>query len=205
MRHQNHADSLLVQRAQQLHQLVFFLGVLPAGRFIQNQQPRPERQRRGDCDPLPDAAGQPPGIGVGDFRQSGHRQRFGYGLPAFFLAPPHLFRSIGHFGRHRIPENLPIRILKHIADRSRHDLGPAFPRGFSIQDHLAGGRFRQPHHQAGQSRLAAAVAAGEPDEIAGGDRQGHVIQRRRLAGIRKRHFRDFKHSGTASSPISGRR
>ena len=189
-----------VQRAQQLHQLVFFLGVLPAGRFIENQHSWPERQRRGDRDSLPDATGQPTGIGFGYFRQSGHRQRFGYGLPAFFLAPLHLFRPVGHFGRHRIPENLPVRILKHIADRSRHDLGTAFPRGFSIQDHLAGGGFRQPHHQTGQGCLAAAVAPGQPDEIAGGNRQGHIIQCRRLAGVRKRHFRDFKHSGTASSP-----
>ncbi len=104
------------QRGELLQQQVAGLRIQGRQRLVQQQARRAHRQRPGDADALPHAAGQLPGPGVGELGQAGQRQHLGHPRGAGrsgSAGPPAPARRC----RRRVRQGSSEKVLEHVGQR----------------------------------------------------------------------------------------
>ena len=187
---QDRRPPLLVDAAQHAEQLVAGDRIELGRRLVEQQQPRPARERRAERDPLELAAGQLVRRAV---QQPGdaERQR-GLLDPARDrrLAPAAVLQRERELRAHRAHHDLRLGVLEQRAgDRGelgRPVLARVQPARHQPPGELAAVEVRhEPGGGAQQRRLAGPRAARDDDELARLDAQRHARQRRpRRPGIR---------------------
>ena len=116
MRDDQHGDALGTQRADEIMDPCAGPGIQPRGRLVHDEHIRPAGEDAGDGRQPLLAAGQGEGGTVGEMADPQQLQRPFDVLAHRGLGQPLIARSVGHVLRHRVGEQLPFRMLHHIAD-----------------------------------------------------------------------------------------
>ncbi len=201
----DHRHALVGELAHDIEHLGHHLGIQGRGRFVEQHQGRLHGERPGDRHPLLLAARQEIGEGVGLVAQVHALEQPARDLPRLGGALAEDFPG---------PERdvLQRREMRKQVERLEHhaDVTPQVAQGRTPPRHLGAleadaaaiGRL-QPIDAAQQRALARAAGAANRDDVAGRDRQAHVLQH--LQGAEALvEVRDLERHAHGDDPGSGR-
>ena len=172
--HDQRRAALPVQVAQQV-QDGHLVGEVEVGRgLVEEQQVGALREREGEPDPLPLAAGQLVDDPAGQVGGAGQRQRLRHGRLVLGAPPPQRALVRVPAAGDEVGDGDPVghdRRLRQQADGARDLPGGQAVHGLAVQQRGAAGRAEQPAHALEQRRLAAGVRADDRGDATVRDRQ----------------------------------
>ena len=175
-----------MQPVEQRGERVLCFDVDPGRRLVEHEQPRPGRQRLRDERSLLLAAREPVQRALRKLRQSDALEGGVDGLTVGALQPADQAERcaprLDDLAHRRRCVHTHLRALREVAD------APAVgerPSRLAEQPHLTARRALEAEREPEQRRLAAAVRAGDRDELAGLDAQRDVVEHARALRVRE--------------------